>query len=97
MDHNFETPFANIESAQEYLALLAQALEEAAANAEADILGGRQTLRPHAAATLSGWYSTNWKNSNSTSKPAVVCSMTCAPFAVCFSTKEQSPLLPGVV
>ncbi|HEX6505804.1 MAG TPA: hypothetical protein VF011_21385 [Terriglobales bacterium] len=39
MEHNFETPFDNIESAQEYLALLSQALEEATANAEADILG----------------------------------------------------------
>jgi len=39
MDYSFETPFDNIESAQEYLALLSQALEEAAANAEADILG----------------------------------------------------------
>ena len=39
MDYNFETPFDNIESAQEYLALLSQALEEATANAEADILG----------------------------------------------------------
>jgi hypothetical protein len=39
MDYSFETPFDDIESAQEYLALLAQALEEAAANAEADILG----------------------------------------------------------
>lgn len=35
----FESPFDNIESAQEYLALLSQALEEATANAEADILG----------------------------------------------------------
>jgi len=35
----FETPFDNIESAQEYLALLSQALEEAKQNAEADILG----------------------------------------------------------
>jgi hypothetical protein len=39
MDYNFETPFDNIENAQEYLALLSQALEEATANAEADILG----------------------------------------------------------
>lgn len=39
MERNFETPFDNIESAQEYLALLTQALEEATANAEADILG----------------------------------------------------------
>ncbi|MBV8477744.1 MAG: hypothetical protein JO266_13175 [Acidobacteria bacterium] len=39
MDHSFETPFDNIESAQEYLALLCQALEEAKQNAEADILG----------------------------------------------------------
>jgi hypothetical protein len=39
MDYNFETPFDNIESAQEYLALLSQALEEGTANAEADILG----------------------------------------------------------
>lgn len=39
MDYNFETPFDNIESAQEYLALLSQTLEEATANAEADILG----------------------------------------------------------
>jgi hypothetical protein len=39
MDYEFETPFDNIESAQEYLVLLSQALEEATANAEADILG----------------------------------------------------------
>jgi hypothetical protein len=39
MDYNFETPFDNIESAREYLALLSQVLEEATANAEADILG----------------------------------------------------------
>jgi hypothetical protein len=39
MDYNAETPFDNIESAQEYLALLSQALEEATTNAEADILG----------------------------------------------------------
>jgi hypothetical protein len=39
MDYNFETPFDNIESAQEYLALLSQALQEAAQNAEGDILG----------------------------------------------------------
>jgi hypothetical protein len=39
MDYNFETPFDNIENAQEYLALLSQALEEATANAEVDILG----------------------------------------------------------
>lgn len=38
-DYSFETPFDNIESTQEYLALLAQALEEATANAEADIRG----------------------------------------------------------
>ena len=40
MDSNFETPFDNIESAQEYLAFLSQALEEATLNAEADILDG---------------------------------------------------------
>jgi hypothetical protein len=39
MDYEFETRFDNIESAQEYLALLSQALEEATANAEGDILG----------------------------------------------------------
>jgi len=39
MDYSFETPFDNIESAQEYLALLFQALQEASKNAEADILG----------------------------------------------------------
>lgn len=39
MDYNFETPFDNIESAQEYLALLSQAQDEATANNEADILG----------------------------------------------------------
>ena len=39
MEYKFETPFDNIESAQEYLALLSQALEEATANAETDILG----------------------------------------------------------
>jgi hypothetical protein len=39
MDYNFETPFDNIENAQEYLALLSQALQEATANAEADIFG----------------------------------------------------------
>jgi hypothetical protein len=35
----FRDPVDNIESAQEYLALAAQALEKATANAEADILG----------------------------------------------------------
>ncbi len=39
MDYKFQTPFDNIESAQEYLALLSQALEEASENAEADLLG----------------------------------------------------------
>ncbi len=43
--HNLETPFDNIESAQEYLALLSQALDEATENAEADIVG--ETI-PHA-------------------------------------------------
>jgi len=38
LDHEFETPFDNIESAQEYLALLSRALEEAKQNAEADIV-----------------------------------------------------------
>ena len=38
MDYEFETPFDNIESAQEYLALLSRALEEAKQNAEADIV-----------------------------------------------------------
>ncbi len=47
MDYNFETPFDNIESAQEYLTLLSQALEEARQTAEADILGeaNAQVLR----------------------------------------------------
>jgi len=31
MDYNFETPFDNIGSAQEYLAILSQALKEATA------------------------------------------------------------------
>lgn len=44
MDYHFETPFDNIESAQEYLALLSQALEEAIANAEADIPGETNSL-----------------------------------------------------
>jgi ABC-type transporter Mla subunit MlaD len=39
MDYNFETPFDNIESAQEYLALLSEALQDATQNVEADILG----------------------------------------------------------
>ena len=38
MDHQLETPFDNIESAQEYLALLSQVLDEARQNAEADIV-----------------------------------------------------------
>jgi hypothetical protein len=38
MDYQFETPFDSIEGAQEYLALLSQALEEASKNAEADII-----------------------------------------------------------
>jgi uncharacterized membrane protein YccC len=38
MDYKFETPFDNIESAQEYLALLSQALDEAKQTAEADIV-----------------------------------------------------------
>jgi DNA repair exonuclease SbcCD ATPase subunit len=39
MDYNFETPFDNIESAQKYLTLLSQGLQEATQNAEGDILG----------------------------------------------------------
>ncbi len=46
MAYDFETPFDNIESAQEYLALLSQALEEATQNAEADILGEGSTDVP---------------------------------------------------
>ena len=37
--YQVETPFDNIEGAQEYLALLAQAVDEARQNADADILG----------------------------------------------------------
>lgn len=44
MDYNSETPFDNIESAQEYLALLSQALEEARQNGEEDILGETSPL-----------------------------------------------------
>jgi len=35
--HDFETPFDSIEGAQEYLALLAQALTEAKESTEADV------------------------------------------------------------
>ena len=47
MDYRLETPFDNIENAQDYLALLSQALEEASNNAEADISGeiNSQTAR----------------------------------------------------
>lgn len=38
LDHKFATPFDNIESGQEYLALLSQALEEAKQTADTDIL-----------------------------------------------------------
>jgi len=44
MNHKFETPFDNIESAQEYLALLSQALDEAKQTAETDI--GREANSP---------------------------------------------------
>ena len=37
MEYKPETPFDNIESAQEYLALLSQAVEEAKQNVEADL------------------------------------------------------------
>lgn len=37
MAHDFETPFDSIEGAQEYLALLAQALTEARESTEADL------------------------------------------------------------
>ena len=37
MPHDFETPFDSIEGAQEYLALLAQALTEAKQSTEADL------------------------------------------------------------
>lgn len=39
MAYQVETPFDNIEGAQEYLALLTQAVDEARQNADADILG----------------------------------------------------------
>jgi hypothetical protein len=42
----FETPFDNIESAQEYLALLLQALKEATESAEADLLGEADSQIP---------------------------------------------------
>jgi hypothetical protein len=38
LDYEFETPFDNIESAQEYLALLSRALDEAKQETEADIV-----------------------------------------------------------
>ena len=38
MDYNVETPFDNIESAQEYLALLSHALDEAKHTTESDIV-----------------------------------------------------------
>lgn len=38
MAYQVETPFDNIEGAQEYLALLAQAVDEARQNADSDIL-----------------------------------------------------------
>lgn len=37
MNHTFDTPFDNIENAQEYLALLSEALDEAKHSAEFDI------------------------------------------------------------
>jgi len=46
MDYKFETPFDNIESAQEYLALLSQALDEAKQTAEADIVREANTQIP---------------------------------------------------
>lgn len=44
MDHKFDTPFDNIEGAQEYLALLSEALDEAKETAQSDI--ARETNSP---------------------------------------------------
>jgi uncharacterized membrane protein YccC len=44
VDYKFDTPFDNIESAQEYLALLCEALDEAKQTAESDI--ARETNSP---------------------------------------------------
>lgn len=44
--HDFETPFDSIEGAQEYLALLAQALTEAKQSTEADVAADPDTKAP---------------------------------------------------
>jgi len=47
MDYKFETPFDNVESAQEYVTLLSQALHEAVKDTENDIC--RETNSPTSA------------------------------------------------
>ncbi|MFZ0287283.1 MAG: hypothetical protein WAL32_18790, partial [Terriglobales bacterium] len=44
--HDFETPFDSIEGAQEYLALLAQALDEAKQSTEADLASDVHAAAP---------------------------------------------------
>ena len=54
-----ETPFDNIESSHEYVSLLAEAVEEALAEVEADMALAQSGRRRDAAKKLCNWFTSS--------------------------------------